>query len=150
MSLYVYMCIYMYVLLCMSICVSLSVCTCVRVLPMCLHACVWVIIFSLTCPVGWGCRIQRLHLCREISPPPTSVLLYDTKQSDGVVPVMLRSTPSLPSLSGSLWPGVVAPDRVLSIGQLELKRGFLSLQFLALKLRIYAKLNCLKWNCFDF
>ena len=27
---------------------------------------------------------------------------------------------SLPSLPGPLWPGVVAPDRVLSIGQLEL------------------------------
>ena len=35
---------------------------------------------------------------------------YDTKQSDGEVPVMLelwgmQSTPSLPSLSGPLWPG---------------------------------------------
>ena len=41
---------------------------------------------------------------------------YDTKQSDGEVPVMLelwgmRSTPLLPSLSGSLRPGVVAPDK---------------------------------------
>ena len=46
---------------------------------------------------------------------------YDTKQSDGEVPVMLglwgiRSTPSLPSLPSSLWSGVVAPDRVLSMG----------------------------------
>ena len=45
---------------------------------------------------------------------------YDTKQSDGEVPAMLelwgmRRTPSLPSLPGPLWPGVVAPDRVLSI-----------------------------------
>ena len=43
---------------------------------------------------------------------------YDTKQSDGEVPVMLelwgmQSTPSLPSLPGPLCPGVVAPDRVL-------------------------------------
>ena len=35
---------------------------------------------------------------------------YDTKQSDGEVPVMLelwgiRSTPLLPSLSGQFWPG---------------------------------------------
>ena len=28
-------------------------------------------------------------------------------------------TPSLPSLPGSLWSGVVAPDRVLSMGQIE-------------------------------
>ena len=27
---------------------------------------------------------------------------------------------SLPSLPGSLWPGLVAPDRVLSMGQIEL------------------------------
>ncbi len=51
----------------------------------------------------------------------TSALRYDTKQSDGEVPAILelwgmRSTPSLPSLPGSLWPGVVAPDRALSMG----------------------------------
>ena len=45
----------------------------------------------------------------------------DTKQSDGEAPIMLDfggmwSTPSLPSLTGLLWHGVVAPDRVLSIG----------------------------------
>ena len=50
---------------------------------------------------------------------------YDTKQSDGEVPVMLelwemQSTPSLPSLPGPFWPRVVAPDRVLSMGQIEL------------------------------
>ena len=43
---------------------------------------------------------------------------YDTKQSDGEIPVMLElwgmwSTPSLPLLPGPLWPGVVAPDRAL-------------------------------------
>ena len=26
------------------------------------------------CPVGWGCRIHRLHLCRGVRPPSTSVL----------------------------------------------------------------------------
>ena len=49
---------------------------------------------------------------------------YDTKQSDDEVPVMLkllgmRSTASLPPLPGPLWLGVVAPDRVLSMGQRE-------------------------------
>ena len=48
--------------------------------------------------------------------PPNECPGYDTKQSDGEVPVMLelwgmRSTPSLPSLPGPLWPGVVAPDK---------------------------------------
>ena len=50
---------------------------------------------------------------------------YDTKQSDGEVPVMLEllgmwSTSSLPSLPGPLCPGVVALDRALSMGQIEL------------------------------
>ena len=74
-----------------------------------------------TCPVGWGCKIHRLHLCIGIRPHLTSVLVYDTKQSDGEVPAELelwgmRSNPSLPLLSGPLWPGVVAPDRALSMG----------------------------------
>ena len=52
---------------------------------------------------------------------------YDTKQSDGEVPVILelwgmRSTLSLPSLPGPLWPGLVEPDRILSMGQIELNR----------------------------
>ena len=50
---------------------------------------------------------------------------YDTKQSDGEIPVMLelwgmQSTSSLPLLAGPLWSGVVAPERVLSMGQIEL------------------------------
>ena len=46
---------------------------------------------------------------------------YDPKQSEGEVPVILwlwgiRSTSSLLLLPDPLWPGVVAPDRVLSMG----------------------------------
>ena len=32
----------------------------------------------------------------------------------------MQITPSLPSLPGPLWPGMVAPERVLSMGQIEL------------------------------
>ena len=32
----------------------------------------------------------------------------------------MQGTPSLPSLPGPLWPGIVAPDRVLSMDQIEL------------------------------
>ena len=32
----------------------------------------------------------------------------------------MQSTPSLPSLPGLLRSGVVAPDRILSMGQIEL------------------------------
>ena len=50
---------------------------------------------------------------------------YVTKQSDGEVPVMLelwtmQSIPSLPSLLGPLWHGVVALDRVIFMDQIEL------------------------------
>ena len=44
---------------------------------------------------------------------------YDTKQAEGKVPGMW-SIPSLLSLPGLLWPRVVAPDRVLSMGQIKL------------------------------
>ena len=45
----------------------------------------------------------------------------DTKQSYGEAPVLQEllgkwSTPSLPQLPGPLWPGVVALERVLSMG----------------------------------
>ena len=32
----------------------------------------------------------------------------------------IRSTSLLPSLPGPLWLGVIAPDRVLSMGQIDL------------------------------
>ena len=87
------------------------------------HIYIYIYIYIYTkiivCQVDWGWRIHRLHLCRGVrSPPPTKCSRYDTKQSDGEVPAMLKlwgmqSTHSLPSLPGSHWPGVVAPDRVL-------------------------------------
>ena len=44
---------------------------------------------------------------------------YDTKHSDARA---LRNgeSPSLPALPGPLWSGVVASDRALSMGQIEL------------------------------
>ena len=98
-------------------------------------------------PVGWGCRIHWLHL--------NEYPVYDTKLSVGEVPVMLefggiQRTPSLPSLPGPFWPGVVAPDRVLYMGQIEIN-CILMLNWIAWnrtvlvsKLCTYAKLNYLK------
>ena len=77
-------------------------------------------------PVSWGCRIHRLHLSREKDPSHNESSGYDTKQSNGGGrPVMLKlwemqSAHSLLSLPCILWLGVVVPDRVLSIGQIEL------------------------------
>ena len=50
---------------------------------------------------------------------------YDSKQSDVEVPVIqglwgMQSTPSLPLLQDPLWPGVVALDRALYMGYIEL------------------------------
>ena len=69
---------------------------------------------------------------------------YDSKQSDGEAPVKLelwemRSTPSLTSLPGLLWPVKVTPDSILSIAQIKL----FDIQT-ECKRMIYAKLNCLK------
>ena len=86
---------------------------------------------------------------------PNECPRYDTKQSDAEAPVMqepagVRSTPSLPFLLGPLWPGVVAPDTALSMGQIELnckvnclKLTVFILNFVSKK-RTYATLNCLK------
>ena len=62
----------------------------------------------------------RLHFCRGVRPPPNECPGYDTKQSDGEVPVILElwgmwSTPSVPLLPGPFWPGMVAPDSALSM-----------------------------------
>ena len=67
--------------------------------------------------VWWG-LLQRERLPKECPG-------YDTKQSDAKIPVLLglwgvRSTPSLLSLPVSLCSGVLAPDSVLSMGQIEL------------------------------
>ena len=76
--------------------------------------------------VSWGCRIHQLLLWSGVTPPSPNKCPGDgTKQADGELPVMLElwvmsSTLSLPLLPGPLWPGVVAPDSVLSIGQIEL------------------------------
>ena len=43
---------------------------------------------TVSYPVGWGCRIHRLLLCRGVR-PPQRVSWYGTKQSDGEVPAML-------------------------------------------------------------
>ena len=47
----------------------------------------------------------------------------------------MQGTPSLPSLPGPLWAGVVAPDKNPIYG---LNRT---------KLLTYAELNSLNWNC---
>ena len=57
--------------------------------------------------------------------PPNDCIRYDTIQSDREVPgnagaLGNADTPSLSLLPGILWPGVVAPGRVLCMGQMQL------------------------------
>ena len=94
------------------------VCECV-----CVCVCILIHIFILSSRLG--CRTHWLLLCRGVRPSLNECPRHDTKQSDGEDPVMLelwgmRSTPSLPSVPGLLWLWVVALDRVLSMGQIEL------------------------------
>ena len=60
----------------------------------------------------------------ELGLSPNECPGYDSKQSDDVTLVLehwgLWSTLSLPLFSGPLRPRVVAPDRVLSMGQIDL------------------------------
>ena len=89
---------------------------------------------------GLGCRIRRLLLCQGVRLFPKSVL--DITLNNLMVMLEfggMRSTPSLPLLPGPLWLGVVAPDRVIPMGQIELFDIWTEC-----KLMTYTKLNCLK------
>ena len=71
-------------------------------------------IFMKCCSIHWQLLSWGLRT------PTNECPGYDTKQSDGEVPVMLElrgmwSTPLFPSLPGLLWPGVVAPDKALEL-----------------------------------
>ena len=79
-------------------------------------------------------------------PHPNESPGYETKQTDGKVPVMLelwgmRITPLI-----SLLPGMVVPDKGSIYGLNETKPWFLEFTvfFFSFKLRIYAKMNWLK------
>ena len=60
------------------------------------------------CPVGWACRIYQLLLCRGVG-PPNECPGYDSKQSDGEVPVMLELHCHRSQVHSG--PRVVAPDK---------------------------------------
>ena len=74
---------------------------------------------------------------------------YDTKQSDGEALVILKlkgmwSTSLVLSHPGPIRPGVVAPDKVRALSQIELNCFGQDGTVFAFVLRMYAKLNCLR------
>ena len=66
----------------------------------------------------------------------------------------MQSTPLLQSLTDTPYPGVVAADRIVSMGQIEvncvLMRYWITWNrtVLTFTLHTHAKLNSKKWNCF--
>ena len=73
--------------------------------------------------VGSGRRRHQLHPSRRVRLPLFNQCPgYDMKQSNGENPALefwgMCSTPSLPLLPCPPWPGVVAPDRILSMSQI--------------------------------
>ena len=110
------------------------------------------------CRVSWGCRIHRLLLSKGVR-PANECPGDDTKQFVGEAPVMtdhwrMQNSPSLPLLPGSLWSRVVAPDRALSMGQIELNCTLMinwiawNRIVLTFGLRTRARLNSWKWISF--
>ena len=78
---------------------------------------------SISSPVGWGFRLHRLHLCRVArTRPPTSVMIMPL--NDLMVRLQLwrfgesRVTPHYHCSQVHSGPLVVAPDMVLSLGQI--------------------------------
>ena len=66
----------------------------------------------------------------------------------------MQSTSSLPLVPGSLWPGVVAPDRALSMGQIELN-CVLMLNWIVWDRTVFdfetlCTLNWIAWNRTDY
>ena len=74
---------------------------------------------------------------------------YDTKQSGGEVPVMLElwggGVPLHCHCSQVHWPGVVALDRVLSMGQIELN-CVLMLNWITWNRIVLTVLNWIVWS----
>ena len=111
--------------------------------------------------VGVSFEIHRLHLCRglRLHPTPDESLEYNKKQSEGEAPVMveiwgIRITPSLSSFPSQLWPWVVALDRALYMGQIELNSVVILTELFEIKvflhLTVWKQKTVLMLNWFFF
>ena len=92
------------------------------VVQYCSHHAMRSTLFTLSA-VGWVCRIHRLYLFRRVRSLSQRVSYIYITKSDGEAPFLeieeMWSIPSLKLVQCLLWLGVVAPDKVLSMGQIE-------------------------------
>ena len=100
-----------------------------------------------------GGAVEYTHCLSAEDCPPRRSVLYMTLNNLMELWGM-QGTPSLPLFQGLLWPGLVAPNRVQSMSQIELN-CVLMLNWIAWNRTVltfkqchYAKLNCLEWNWF--
>ena len=112
---------------------------------------------SVYCPIGWGCRIHRLHLCREVKLPPQKVswIWHQTIWrwgSSNAGALRNAEHPFIAIAPRSILARMVAPDRFLSIGQIEVNSVLTlnwifwnrtALTFYCELIYAYTKLNCL-------
>ena len=82
--------------------------------------------FNLACPSQLVLQNTPTALLQRVKTPTNESTRYDTNPSDSEAPVMLelwgmQSTPLLPLLPGPLWSRVVALERILSMGKIELR-----------------------------
>ena len=82
-------------------------------------------------PISWDVEDANCN-SSEGQDPLTECPGYDTKLSDGEVPVLkfwgMWNIPLLPLFPGSLWHGMIIPVRVPSMGQIEIFDHFLNLK----------------------
>ena len=123
----------------------------------------WSFISSVSCPVGWGCRIHWLHFCRGVRPPMSvldltlNILMakfqwcwsFGERRAAGST--LARSIGSnRTKLHTYAKLNCLNLNRIVRLNWIAWSRNFSwQLNFvLTFKLRTYAKRNCSKWNCF--
>ena len=92
---------------------------------MCLYTVKWFQVLQSNANIAQfaGAAEYTDYISTEREDSPSKCSGYNNKQSDGEAPMILelwgiQSSPLLQSLPDLLWPGVVAPDRVLSMSQI--------------------------------
>ena len=95
-------------------------------------------------PIGLGLQNTPTASLQRSKTPPRRVRRCDVKQYNDEAPVMLefwgmQSTPSLLPLPGPLWPRMVLPERVESMGQ----KGLLTFELWA---NNWLMLKWMVWN----